>query len=81
MNADKGNHGLLGLQASSADRVVRGRQEKQRAAHGSGQGCDTSTRCDLGDWEVTDFDLDNANEAVAHAAAESGPFRMTVIRS
>ncbi|MCS3730251.1 quinone oxidoreductase family protein [Bradyrhizobium betae] len=30
--------------------------------------------------EATEFDLDHANEAVAHAAANAGPFRMTVIR-
>jgi alcohol dehydrogenase len=34
----------------------------------------------LDDYEVTAFDLDHANDAVAHAAANSGPFRMTVIR-
>ena len=34
----------------------------------------------LDDFDVTTFDLDNANEAVAHAAANSGPFKMTVIR-
>jgi hypothetical protein len=27
----------------------------------------------------TTFDLDHANEAVAHAAANGGPFKMTVI--
>jgi alcohol dehydrogenase len=31
-------------------------------------------------YETTCFDLDHANEAVAHAAANGGPFRMTVIR-
>jgi alcohol dehydrogenase len=35
---------------------------------------------DLGLFEATAFDLDHANEAVAHAAAHAGPFRMTVIR-
>lgn len=35
---------------------------------------------DLDLFEVTTFDLDRANEAVAHAAAHAGPFRMTVIR-
>ncbi len=35
---------------------------------------------DLSSFAVTEFDLDDANEAVAHAAASSGPFRMTVIR-
>jgi threonine dehydrogenase-like Zn-dependent dehydrogenase len=34
----------------------------------------------LDHFEVTEFDLDHANEAVAHAAANGGPFRMTVIR-
>jgi NADPH:quinone reductase-like Zn-dependent oxidoreductase len=31
-------------------------------------------------FEATCFDLDHANEAVAHAAADAGPFKMTVIR-
>ena len=35
---------------------------------------------DLRHWAVADFDLDHANEAVAHAAANGGPFRSTVIR-
>jgi NADPH:quinone reductase-like Zn-dependent oxidoreductase len=30
--------------------------------------------------EATTFDLDHANEAVAHAAAHAGPFKATVIR-
>jgi alcohol dehydrogenase len=34
---------------------------------------------DLGHFEVESFGLDRANEAVAHAAANAGPFRMTVI--
>lgn len=34
----------------------------------------------LDHFEVTTFDLDKVDEAVAHAAANSGPFRMTVIR-
>ncbi|WFU37792.1 zinc-binding alcohol dehydrogenase family protein [Bradyrhizobium sp. CB82] len=34
----------------------------------------------LDEYEVTAFDLDHANEAVAHAAAHAGPFKMTVIR-
>ena len=34
---------------------------------------------DLGGVAVTTFGLDQANEAVAHAAANAGPFRMTVI--
>lgn len=35
---------------------------------------------DLGQFEVTDFKLEEVNEAAAHAAAHAGPFRMTVIR-
>ena len=34
----------------------------------------------LDEYEVKAFDLDHANEAVAHAAANSAPFKMTVIR-
>jgi threonine dehydrogenase-like Zn-dependent dehydrogenase len=35
---------------------------------------------DLDQFEATSFDLDHANEAVTHAAANGGPFKMTVIR-
>jgi alcohol dehydrogenase len=35
---------------------------------------------DLDHFEITAFGLDHANEAVAHAAGHSGPFRMTVIQ-
>lgn len=34
----------------------------------------------LDEYTTTDFDLDHVNEAVAHAAANGGPFRLTVIR-
>lgn len=34
---------------------------------------------DLNQYEATTFDLDHANEAVEHAAANGGPFKMTVI--
>ncbi|MBB4422607.1 alcohol dehydrogenase [Bradyrhizobium sp. CIR48] len=34
----------------------------------------------LEEYETTAFDLDHANEAVAHAAANGGPFKLTVIR-
>lgn len=34
----------------------------------------------LDEFTVTSFDLDQVNEAVAHAAANAGPFQMTVIR-
>lgn len=35
---------------------------------------------DLGQFDVTEFDLDHANEAVAHAAANGGPRQLTVLR-
>lgn len=35
---------------------------------------------DLGQFDVTAFDLDDANEAVAHAADDGGRFSLTVIR-
>ncbi|MDB5515719.1 MAG: alcohol dehydrogenase [Tardiphaga sp.] len=34
----------------------------------------------LDHFDTTTFDLDHVNEAVAHAAANAGPFRLTVIR-
>jgi len=34
----------------------------------------------LEEYEATEFDLDHANDAVAHAAANGGPFKLTVIR-
>jgi NADPH:quinone reductase-like Zn-dependent oxidoreductase len=34
----------------------------------------------LDGFDITTFDLDDANEAVAHAAAHGGPFKMTVIQ-
>ena len=34
----------------------------------------------LNNFDVATFDLDRANEAVAHAAAHSGPFKMTIIQ-
>jgi NADPH:quinone reductase-like Zn-dependent oxidoreductase len=34
----------------------------------------------LDEYETTAFDLDHANEAVEHAAANGGPFKLTVIR-
>ncbi len=34
----------------------------------------------LDNFDVTEFDLDAANEAVAYAAANGGPFKLTVIR-
>jgi len=35
---------------------------------------------DLRHWAVTEFPLDEVNEAVAHAASEAGPFKVTVLK-
>lgn len=35
---------------------------------------------DFSQYEITEFDLGSVNEAVTHAAANGGPFRMTVVR-
>ena len=35
---------------------------------------------DLGQWAVTEFSLADVNNAVTHAAAEAGPFKLTVLR-
>ena len=35
---------------------------------------------DLAQFELTEFGLDDANEAVAHAAANAGPRGLTVLR-
>lgn len=35
---------------------------------------------DLGQWAVTEFPLADVNDAVTHAAAEAGPFKLTVLR-
>jgi alcohol dehydrogenase len=37
-------------------------------------------RIDLSQFDVTEFGLEQANEAVAHAAEHAGPFRLTVLR-
>lgn len=34
---------------------------------------------DLGQYAVTEFGLDDVNDAVAHAAAHGGPFKITVV--
>ncbi len=35
---------------------------------------------DLAEFDVTEFPLDAANDAVAHAAAHTGALKLTVIR-
>jgi len=38
-----------------------------------------SSQISLDDVAVTKFPLEHVNEAVAHAAANAGPFKMTVV--
>jgi alcohol dehydrogenase len=35
---------------------------------------------DLAQFEMTEFGLDDVNDAVAHAAANAGPLGLTVLR-
>jgi alcohol dehydrogenase len=35
---------------------------------------------DLAQFDLTEFELDDVNHAVAHAAANAGPLRLTVLR-
>jgi hypothetical protein len=35
---------------------------------------------DLAQFDLTEFGLDDINDAVAHAAASAGPLRLTVLR-
>lgn len=39
-----------------------------------------SGQLDLNHFAVTEFALEEVNRAVSHAAANSGPFRLTVVR-
>jgi len=54
------------------------RRQIQRAAGGPIDVVLRSDRIDLGD--VTELALGKMNEAAAFAAANSGPFKMTVVR-
>ncbi|MCX5541243.1 zinc-binding dehydrogenase [Paraburkholderia sp. CNPSo 3076] len=62
------------------DITVRGKWMYPRHAVTLMTGLIRGALLDLGHFDVTTFALDDANEAVAHAAANGGPFSMTVIR-
>jgi len=62
------------------DITVRGKWMYLREAVTNVIGLIRAGLLDLGHFDVTPFALDEANAAVAHAAANGGPFRMTVIR-
>lgn len=60
--------------------TIRGQWMYPRHANTQLIGLVRSGRLDLGQLDVTEFTLDDANKAVAHAASSSGPFAPTVIR-
>lgn len=62
------------------DVTVRGKWMYERDAVIRMVGLIRSGLLDLGQFETTDFGLDDVNAAVAHAAANAGPLRLTVLR-
>jgi len=60
--------------------TIRGQWMYPREANIRLIGLVRSGLLDLSAFDVTDFALDDANDAVAHAAANGGPFKLTVIR-
>lgn len=62
------------------DITVRGKWMYPREAVTRMAGLIRAGLLDLDHFDVTTFGLDEANAAVDHAAANGGPFRMTVIR-
>ena len=60
--------------------IIRGQWMYPREATARLVGLMRSGLLDLGQFAVTSFALDDVNEAIAHAAAHAGPFKMTVIR-
>lgn len=60
--------------------TLRGQWMYERAAVPQMVGLIRSGLLDLQAYTVAEFALDQVNEAVAHAAANAGPFRLTVIR-
>ena len=66
--------------ASSAHDGPNSRLAARLVSTESKTGLIRSGLVNLDHFEITAFDLDHANEAVAHAAANSGPFKMTVVQ-
>ncbi len=60
--------------------TLRGQWMCERAAVTGMVGMLRAGLIDLGLWAIAEFALDQANEAVAHAAEKAGPFSMTVLR-
>jgi alcohol dehydrogenase len=62
------------------DITVRGKYMYPRAAVGRMVGLIRAGLIDLTKFDLTEFALDDANEAVAHSAAHAGPRQLTVLR-
>ena len=60
--------------------TVKGQWMYPREAIAGMVGLVRSGLLDLGQFAVTEFGLNDANEAVTHAAANAGPFRLTVLK-
>lgn len=60
--------------------TIRGQWMYEPAAIHRMVGLIRSGLIDLDQFDATVFDLDHVNDAIAHAAANGGPFRMTVVR-
>ena len=60
--------------------TVRGQWMYDPAAAPGLVGLIRGSLLDLGQWAVTEFPLAGVNEAVTHAAAVAGPFKLTVLR-
>ena len=60
--------------------TIRGQWMYPREAVGQMVGLVSSGLIDLSHYEIAESALKQANEAVAHAAANAGPFRQTMIR-
>jgi alcohol dehydrogenase len=62
------------------DITVRGKYMYPRDAVGRMVGLVRAGLIDLTKFHLTEFALDDANEAVAHSAANAGPRQLTVLR-
>lgn len=62
------------------DITLRGKWMYERSAVARMVQLIRSGLIDLGQFDLTEFRLDDVNEAVAHAAANAGPLRLTVLR-
>jgi alcohol dehydrogenase len=80
VRADGGEVALPYVWLMQNDITVRGRWMYERDAPGRMAGLIRAGLIDLSGFEMTEFALDDANEAVAHAAANAGPLALTILR-